>query len=193
MSKSLGNTIVPKEVTDTLGADILRLWVASTDYANEMSVSKQILQRTADTYRRIRNTSRFLMANLNGFQAEDAIPFSELVALDQWVIDRAAKLQAEIINHYENYEFLQVCQKISHFCSLDLGGFYLDIIKDRQYTSGENSHARRSVQTALYHIVEALVPLDCAYPELYCRRDLAASSRRAQCLSAVGNLVYRVI
>ncbi|EPJ46441.1 MAG: isoleucyl-tRNA synthetase [Osedax symbiont Rs1] len=157
MSKSLGNTIVPKEVTDTLGADILRLWVASTDYANEMSVSKQILQRTADTYRRIRNTSRFLMANLNGFQAEDAIPFSELVALDQWVIDRAAKLQAEIINHYENYEFLQVCQKISHFCSLDLGGFYLDIIKDRQYTSEENSHARRSVQTALYHIVEALV------------------------------------
>ncbi len=157
MSKSLGNTIVPKEVTDTLGADILRLWVASTDYANEMSVSKQILQRTADTYRRIRNTSRFLMANLKGFQPEYALDFSELVALDQWAIDRAAKLQTEIIEHYDNYEFLQVCQKISHFCSLDLGGFYLDIIKDRQYTSGENSHARRSAQTALYHIVEALV------------------------------------
>jgi isoleucyl-tRNA synthetase len=157
MSKSLGNTIVPKEVTDTLGADILRLWVASTDYANEMSVSKQILQRTADTYRRIRNTSRFLMANLKGFQPEYELDFSELVALDQWAIDRAAKLQTEIIEHYDNYEFLQVCQKISHFCSLDLGGFYLDIIKDRQYTSGENSHARRSAQTALYHIVEALV------------------------------------
>jgi len=157
MSKSLGNTIVPKEVTDTLGADILRLWVASTDYANEMSVSKQILQRTADTYRRIRNTSRFLMANLKGFSQQDALPFSELVALDQWAIDRAAKLQQEIIAHYDNYEFLQVCQKVSHFCSLDLGGFYLDIIKDRQYTSGENSKARRSAQTALYHIVEALV------------------------------------
>ena len=157
MSKSLGNTILPKEVTDTLGADVLRLWVASTDYANEMSVSKQILQRTSDTYRRIRNTSRFLMANLKGFEPSDALEFSELVALDQWVIDRAAKLQQEIINHYDNYEFLQVCQKISHFCSLDLGGFYLDIIKDRQYTSGKNSHAHRSVQTALYHIVEALV------------------------------------
>ncbi|MFT5708461.1 MAG: isoleucyl-tRNA synthetase, partial [Oceanospirillaceae bacterium] len=157
MSKSLGNTIVPKEVTDTLGADILRLWVASTDYANEMSVSKQILQRTADTYRRIRNTSRFLMANLNGFTQNDAIEFNELVALDQWVIDRAAKLQKEIIGHYDNYEFLQVSQKISHFCSLDLGGFYLDIIKDRQYTSGANSNARRSAQTALYHIAEALV------------------------------------
>ncbi len=157
MSKSLGNTIVPKEVTDTLGADILRLWVASTDYANEMSVSKQILQRTADSYRRIRNTSRFLMANLKGFEPSDALEFSELVALDQWAIDRAAKLQLEIIEHYENYEFLQVCQKISHFCSLDLGGFYLDIIKDRQYTCGVNSHARRSAQTALYHIVEALV------------------------------------
>jgi len=157
MSKSLGNTIVPKEVTDTLGADVLRLWVASTDYANEMSVSKQILQRTSDTYRRIRNTSRFLIANLNGFEPADAIEFSALVALDQWAIDRTAKLQKEIIEHYENYEFLQVCQKISHFCSLDLGGFYLDIIKDRQYTSGKNSHARRSAQTALYHIAEALV------------------------------------
>ncbi|MEM5528945.1 isoleucine--tRNA ligase [Gammaproteobacteria bacterium AS21] len=157
MSKSLGNTIVPKEVTDTLGADILRLWVASTDYANDMSVSKQILQRTADTYRRIRNTARFLMANLNGFKPEHAVPFDELVALDQWAIDRAAKLQTEIVDSYDNYEFLQVCQKISHFCSLDLGGFYLDIIKDRQYTSGENSHARRSAQTALYHIAEAMV------------------------------------
>ncbi len=157
MSKSLGNTIVPKEVTDSLGADILRLWVASTDYANEMSVSKQILQRTADTYRRIRNTARFLMANLNGFEPSDALPFNELVALDQWAIDRSKKLQAEIVEHFDNYEFLQVCQKISHFCSQDLGGFYLDIIKDRQYTSGAESVARRSAQTALYHIAEALV------------------------------------
>ncbi len=157
MSKSLGNTIVPKEVTDSLGADILRLWVASTDYANEMSVSKQILQRTADTYRRIRNTARFLMANLKGFEPSDALPFDQLIALDQWAIDRSKKLQVEIIEHFDNYEFLQVCQKISHFCSQDLGGFYLDIIKDRQYTSGADSTARRSAQTALYHIVEALV------------------------------------
>ncbi|MGB1236588.1 MAG: isoleucine--tRNA ligase [Pseudomonadales bacterium] len=157
MSKSLGNTIVPQEVNDSLGADILRLWVASTDYANEMSVSKQILQRTADSYRRIRNTARFLMANLNGFTTDKALPFSELVALDQWAIDRTAKLQVELQEHYDNYEFLQVCQKVSHFCSLDMGGFYLDIIKDRQYTAGASSHARLSAQTALYHIVEAMV------------------------------------
>lgn len=158
MSKSMGNVIAPQQVMDKLGADILRLWVASTDYSGEMAVSDEILKRTADVYRRIRNTSRFLLANLNGFAPErDAVAFEDMLALDQWVVDRAAQLQARIQGAYAEYRFRDVYQQVHDFCAHELGGFYLDVIKDRQYTTQADSRARRSCQTALYHVVEALV------------------------------------
>ena len=158
MSKSIGNTIAPQQVMKTLGADILRLWIAATDYRNEMVVSDENFKRTADSYRRIRNTARFLLANLNGFDPQQhAVPFENMLALDRWVVDDAARLQREIIEAYDSYQFHLVYQKVHNFCVVELGGFYLDIIKDRQYTCKTESLARRSAQTALYHIVEALV------------------------------------
>lgn len=158
MSKSLGNVIAPQKVNDTLGADIMRLWVASTDYSGEMAVSEQILQRSADAYRRIRNTARFMLSNLTGFNpATDILPAEEMLALDRWAVDRTLLLQRELQEHYGEYRFWNVYSKIHNFCVQELGGFYLDIIKDRQYTTGANSKARRSAQTALYHISEALV------------------------------------
>ncbi|MFJ4155007.1 isoleucine--tRNA ligase [Pseudomonas sp. NPDC089752] len=158
MSKSLGNTIEPEKVNNTLGADILRLWVSATDYSGEMAVSEQILQRSADAYRRIRNTARFLLSNLSGFDpAHDLLKPEEMIALDRWAVDRALLLQRELEEHYGEYRFWNVYSKIHNFCVQELGGFYLDIIKDRQYTTGANSVARRSCQTALYHISEALV------------------------------------
>ena len=158
MSKSMGNVIAPQEVTNSLGADILRLWVASADYSGEMSVSKTILQRSADAYRRIRNTARFLLANLNGFDpAKDQVPADQMLALDRWAVDAAARLQDEIHSSYEEYRFHNVYQKVHNFCVQELGGFYLDIIKDRQYTTGADSLPRRSCQTAMYQIAEALV------------------------------------
>jgi isoleucyl-tRNA synthetase len=158
MSKSLGNVIAPQEVTETLGADILRLWVASTDYSGEMAVSKQILQRTADAYRRIRNTARFLLANLNGFEpSAHCVDAADMLALDRWAVDATARLQQQVIAAYDNYRFLDVYQQVHHFCVQELGGFYLDIIKDRQYTTQPDSLARRSCQTALFHIAQALV------------------------------------
>ncbi|MEW5755169.1 MAG: isoleucine--tRNA ligase [Pseudomonadota bacterium] len=156
MSKSKGNVVAPQKVVNSLGADILRLWVAATDYRGEMTVSDEILKRTADAYRRIRNTARFLLANLNGFDpARDMIAPGEMVALDRWAVRRAAQLQEEILSAYERYEFHLIYQKVHNFCSVDLGSFYLDVIKDRQYTSKADGHARRSCQSALYHIVEA--------------------------------------
>ena len=158
MSKSLGNVIAPQEVTNDLGADILRLWVAATDYRGEMSVSKNILKQMADSYRRIRNTMRFLLSNLNEFDpAQNAVQVEDMLALDRWVVDRTAQLQQEIIELFNQYHFHQVYQRIHHFCVMDLGGFYLDIIKDRQYTTKPDSLARRSCQTALWHIAEAMV------------------------------------
>ncbi len=158
MSKSLGNTISPQDVVNKLGADILRLWVASTDYSGEIAVSDEILKRAADTYRRVRNTSRFLLANLNGFNPEtDLLEGKDLVALDKWIVQRAKAVQEEILAAYNSYDLIQVTQKLMHFCSIELGSFYLDVIKDRQYTAKADSHARRSCQTALYHISEALV------------------------------------
>ncbi|MFB4394466.1 MULTISPECIES: isoleucine--tRNA ligase [unclassified Pseudomonas] len=158
MSKSLGNTIEPQKVNDTLGADILRLWVSATDYSGEMAVSEQILQRSADAYRRIRNTARFLLSNLSGFDpARDLLPAEDMLALDRWAVDRTLLLQRELEEHYGEYRFWNVYSKVHNFCVQELGGFYLDIIKDRQYTTGANSVARRSCQTALYHISEALV------------------------------------
>jgi isoleucyl-tRNA synthetase len=145
-------------VVDSLGADVLRLWVASTDYRNEMSVSDEILKRVSDAYRRIRNTARFLLGNLDGFDPlKDQVPVTELVALDRWAIGRAAELQREILAAYEAYEFHRVYQQLHNFCVVDLGAFYLDVIKDRLYTTGRKSPARRSAQTAMYHIIEAMV------------------------------------
>ncbi|GGA70998.1 isoleucine--tRNA ligase [Neiella marina] len=158
MSKSLGNVIAPQQVIGKLGADILRLWVASTDYTQEMTVSDEIFKRSADAYRRIRNTARFLLANLNGFNPEtDAVPFNEMVALDQWAVARALQTQNTIVEAYDQYNLHQVNQALMLFCSIDMGSFYLDIIKDRQYTAKDTGLARRSCQTALYHIAEALV------------------------------------
>jgi len=158
MSKSLGNVVSPQDIMKTLGADIIRLWVAATDYSGEMSVSKVILERMSDAYRRIRNTMRFLLANLAGFDpAQHLVPTNEMLALDRWVVDKAAQVQNEIIAAYEAYEFHSIYHKLHNFCSLDLGSFYLDIIKDRQYTTQADSLARRSAQTALYHIIQALV------------------------------------
>ncbi|QDP02047.1 isoleucine--tRNA ligase [Thalassotalea sp. PS06] len=158
MSKSLGNVITPSEITNKLGADILRLWVASVNYTQEITVSDEIFKRQADAYRRIRNTSRFLLANMSGFDpAQHMVAFDDMVALDRWVVGKAAQLQDEIIEAYDNYEFHAVVQKLMNFCTTELGGFYLDIIKDRQYTAKEDSNARRSCQTALYLIAEAMV------------------------------------
>jgi isoleucyl-tRNA synthetase len=158
MSKSLGNVVAPQEVTNKLGADILRLWAGSTDYRGEMTVSDEILKRSADAYRRIRNTCRFLLANLNGFEpSRDIVPFDEMVALDQWAVLRASAVQKQILESYEQYDTLVVCQTLMQFCSIEMGSFYLDIIKDRQYTAKSDGLARRSCQTALYHIAEALV------------------------------------
>jgi isoleucyl-tRNA synthetase len=157
MSKSLGNVVAPQEINNSLGADILRLWVSSTDYSGEMAVSKVILQRSADAYRRIRNTARFLLSNLTGFDPTQHLLAPELMLdLDRWAVDRTLLLQREIMEDYDSYKFLNVYQKIHNFCVQELGGFYLDIIKDRQYTTGADSTARRSCQTAMYHIVEAL-------------------------------------
>jgi isoleucyl-tRNA synthetase len=158
MSKSLGNVIAPQKVVSSLGADILRLWVAATDYRGEMNVSDEILKRTADAYRRIRNTARFLLANLDGFDPDaHCMPWHELLSLDRWILLRAGLLQGEIRQAYRGYEFHHIYQKVHNFCAVELGAFYLDIIKDRQYTTRADSRARRSAQTALYHLVEALV------------------------------------
>ncbi len=157
MSKSLGNVIQPQKIFSSLGADILRLWVASMDYSAEMHVSDEILKRTADSYRRIRNTSRFLLANLHGFNpATDILPQQELLALDRWAVAQSLQLQNEIIQAYNEYSFHVIYQKLQHFCTVDMGSFYLDVIKDRQYTTHANSVARRSAQTAIYHIIEAM-------------------------------------
>ncbi|ELP23271.1 MULTISPECIES: isoleucine--tRNA ligase [Pantoea] len=158
MSKSIGNTVAPQDVMNKLGADILRLWVASTDYSGEMAVSDEILKRSADAYRRIRNTARFLLANLSGFNpVTDLVKPEEMVVVDRWAVGRAQAAQADIVASYENYDFHEVIQRLMQFCSIEMGSFYLDIIKDRQYTAKGDGLARRSCQTALWHIVEALV------------------------------------
>jgi isoleucyl-tRNA synthetase len=157
MSKSLGNTITPEQITNKLGADILRLWVASSDFSSEISLSDDILKRNADAYRRIRNTCRFLLANINGFNPDThQVSASEMLSLDRWIIGQAHRLQSELEQHYLQYEFVAVYQKIHNFCVNELGSFYLDVIKDRQYTCKTNGLARRSAQTALFHILQAM-------------------------------------
>lgn len=158
MSKSIGNVIPPQKVMNDLGADVLRLWVAATDFSTEMSVSDEILKRTADSYRRIRNTARFILSNLTGFNpATDSVAMGDMLQLDRWIVGRTAELQQEIIAAYDSYQLHLIYQKLHNFCVVELGGFYLDIIKDRQYTTKGDSLARRSAQTALQHVVEAMV------------------------------------
>ncbi|WP_089399370.1 isoleucine--tRNA ligase [Noviherbaspirillum humi] len=160
MSKSKGNVVAPQKVSDTLGAEILRLWVASTDYSGELSISDEILKRVVEAYRRIRNTLRFLLANTSDFDfKKDAVPLDQLLEIDRYAIARIAELQADILQNFEVYEFHPVVAKIQMYCSEDLGGFYLDILKDRLYTCGADSAARRSAQTALFHITHALLRL----------------------------------
>lgn len=160
MSKSLGNTLAPQKISDTLGADILRLWVASSDYSGELSISDEILKRVTEAYRRIRNTLRFLLANTSDFDAaKDAVAINELLEIDRYAIANMAALQKDILAHFDAFEFHPVVSKLQSFCSEDLGGFYLDILKDRLYTSGTTSHARRSAQTAIWHITQSLLRL----------------------------------
>ena len=158
MSKSLGNVVAPQSVMNSLGADILRLWAASSDYSSEMNVSQEILKRMADSYRRMRNTARYLLGNLDGFDPEhDALPVESLVAVDCWALARTAEVQRDILAAYEACEFHRVYQLLHNFCVVDLGAFYLDVIKDRLYTTPRAGTARRSAQTAMWHIAEAMV------------------------------------
>jgi len=160
MSKSRGTGMSPQEITDKLGAEILRLWVASTDYSSELNLSNEILKRVVESYRRIRNTLRFLLANTADFDpARHALPVAQLLEIDRYALAFAARLQGELAADYERYQFHLVAQKLQGFCSEDLGAFYLDILKDRLYTCGADSHARRAAQTALYHITHSLVRL----------------------------------
>ncbi len=160
MSKSVGNAIAPQEICNKLGAEILRLWVGSTDYSGEIALSDEILKRVVEAYRRIRNTLRFLLANTADFDPKrHALPLSEWVEIDRYALALTAKLQQSVIADYERYEFHPIAARLQTFCSEDLGAFYLDILKDRLYTSGADSRARRSAQNALYHIAQSLVRL----------------------------------
>ncbi|MGE8320464.1 MAG: isoleucine--tRNA ligase [Comamonas sp.] len=158
MSKSLGNTVAPQDVSGKMGAEIIRLWVASTDYSGDLGIDDKILARVVDAYRRIRNTLRFLLANVSDFDAaKDAVPYAQMLEIDRWALARAAEFQAELLAHYKVYEFHPVVAKLQLFCSEDLGGFYLDVLKDRLYTSAAGSLARRSAQTALHQITHAML------------------------------------
>jgi isoleucyl-tRNA synthetase len=160
MSKSLGNTLAPQKISDTLGADILRLWIASTDYSGELSISDEILKRVTDSYRRIRNTLRFLLSNTSDFDAKkNLVAVDDMLEIDRYAIAQMAAMQNEIVAHYRAYEFHPVVSKLQGYCSEDLGGFYLDILKDRLYTSGVTSHARRSAQSAIWHLTQSLLRL----------------------------------
>ncbi|NDC62053.1 MAG: isoleucine--tRNA ligase, partial [Betaproteobacteria bacterium] len=169
MSKSLGNTVAPQEVSHKLGAEILRLWVAATDYSGDLNIDDKILARVVDAYRRIRNTLRFLLANVSDFDpAKDSVPLMDLLDIDKYALSRAAQVQAEILGthnaqgvfeggHFGQYEFHPVVSKLQLYCSEDLGAFYLDVLKDRLYTTAPKSLARRSAQTALHQITHAML------------------------------------
>ena len=140
------------------GADILRLWIASADYRNEMALSETILKRVADSYRRIRNTARFLLGNLHGFDPDKhLVDVADFLLLDQWAVQQAFDAQTAIVAAYAKYDFPEVVQRVQNFCTNEMGALYLDITKDRLYTMQENSHGRRSAQSAMYRILEALV------------------------------------
>ncbi len=158
MSKSLKNVVPPQEIFNTLGADVLRLWVAATDYRTEMSLSNEILKRVSDSYRRMRNTMRFLLGNLHGFEPDNhTVAPEDLLALDRWALEQARTLQDDVVDAYRKFEFHRIYQKVHNFCVLDMGGFYLDILKDRLYTMPTDSLGRRSAQTVMHHIAEAMV------------------------------------
>jgi len=158
MSKSLGNTVAPQEVSDKMGAEIVRLWVASTDYSGDLNIDDKILARVVDAYRRIRNTLRFLLANVSDFDpTQDAVAFDDLLEIDKFALSRAAQVQADILAHFDKYEFHPVVSKLQLYCSEDLGAFYLDVLKDRLYTTAPKSLARRSAQTALHQITHAML------------------------------------
>ena len=157
MSKSMGNVIAPQKVMNSLGADVLRLWVAAADYRQEMTVSDEILKRVSDAYRRIRNTARFLLGNLDGFLPEMALEPKQMLPFDRWAVSRALQIQNEISQAYDDYQFMQVYQKVNNYCALELSAIYLNVLKDRLYTTRADSLARRSAQTAMYHILESLV------------------------------------
>jgi len=160
MSKSLGNIVAPEKVSNTLGAEIIRLWAASTDYSGELSISDEILKRVVESYRRVRNTLRFLLANTSDFDAaKHAVPVAEMVEIDRYALAMTAEMQKAVTADYERYQFHLVTQRLQSFCSEDMGAFYLDILKDRLYTSGAESKARRSAQQALFHITHSLVRL----------------------------------
>ncbi|MBV9188891.1 MAG: isoleucine--tRNA ligase [Betaproteobacteria bacterium] len=159
MSKSLGNIIAPDKVSNTLGAEIIRLWAAATDYSGEVSISDEILKRVVESYRRMRNTLRFLLANTSDFNAADAVPVAEMVEIDRYALAMTAQMQKAVTADYERYQFHVVTQRLQAFCSEDLGAFFVDILKDRLYTCKADSHARRSAQTALWHITHSLVRL----------------------------------
>ncbi len=159
MSKSIGNIIAPQEVINKYGADMLRLWVASTDYSGELTISDEILKRVSESYRRIRNTLRFLLANLNDFEvSKDSVALDEMLEIDRYAVAYAAKLQSRVVEQlYPSYQFHLIVQELVSYCSEELGGFYLDVLKDRLYTAKADGHARRSAQTALYHLSKALL------------------------------------
>jgi isoleucyl-tRNA synthetase len=158
MSKSMGNTVDPQTVTTKMGAEIVRLWVAATDYSGDLNIDDKILARVVDTYRRVRNTLKFLLANVSDFDpAKDMVPADQLLEIDRYALSRAAQLQADILAHFNVYEFHPVVSKLQIYCSEDLGAFYLDILKDRLYTTAANSPARRSAQTALWQITQAML------------------------------------
>jgi len=158
MSKSLGNAMAPQKISETLGAEILRLWVGSTDYSGELFISQEILNRVVESYRRIRNTLRFLLANTSDFDsALHTVPVNQWFEIDRYMLCKTAMWQGELQEYFEKYEFHTLVQKLQFFCTEDLGAFYLDILKDRLYTCGANSKARRSAQNALYHIARSLI------------------------------------
>jgi isoleucyl-tRNA synthetase len=160
MSKSRGNVIAPQKVMDTSGADILRLWVGSTDYSGELSISDEILKRVVESYRRIRNTLRFLLANLADFDSStDTVPIEQWLEIDRYLLAFTRRLQDEVVEDYRNFDFHLIVHRLHNFCSEDLGGFYLDILKDRLYTASASGLPRRSAQSVLYHIAHSLVRL----------------------------------
>jgi isoleucyl-tRNA synthetase len=160
MSKSKGTGMAPQQVAGTLGAEILRLWIGSGDYSGELTISNEILKRVVESYRRIRNTLRFLLANISDFDpARHAVPVAQMTEIDRYALALTARFQAAVVEDYKAYQFHLVTQKLQGFCSEELGGFYLDILKDRLYTCGADSRARRSAQTALWHVAQSLIRL----------------------------------
>jgi len=160
MSKSLGNVIAPRKISETLGAEILRLWVATTDYSGELFISDEILKGVVESYRRIRNTLRFLLANISDFDPKrNAVPVGDWVEIDRYAMALTHELQKSVLEDYDRYEFHPAAAKVQNFCSEELSAFYLDVLKDRLYTCGKNSPARRSAQNALYHIAQCLLRL----------------------------------